>query len=49
MMHDDEALSAIESLDGQDFDGRRLTVNEAQAAHAGWRRWRRGRISWRRG
>ena len=30
MMHDDEALSAIESLDGQDFDGRRLTVNEAR-------------------
>ncbi len=30
MMHDDEAMSAIESLDGQDFDGRRLTVNEAR-------------------
>jgi RNA recognition motif-containing protein len=30
MMDDDEALSAIESLDGQDFDGRRLTVNEAR-------------------
>ena len=30
MMHDDEALSAIEGLDGQDFDGRRLTVNEAR-------------------
>ncbi len=29
-MNDDEALSAIESLDGQDFDGRRLTVNEAR-------------------
>src|SRR5262249_49231514 len=30
MSNDDEASSAIESLDGQDFDGRRLTVNEAR-------------------
>ncbi len=30
MSDDDEALDAIESLDGQDFDGRRLTVNEAR-------------------
>jgi RNA recognition motif-containing protein len=30
MAHDDEALAAIESLDGQDHDGRRLTVNEAR-------------------
>ncbi len=30
MSNDDEALSAIESLDGQDHDGRRLTVNEAR-------------------
>ena len=30
MTNDDEALSAIESLDGQDQDGRRLTVNEAR-------------------
>lgn len=30
MLNDDEALAAIESLDGQDFDGRRLTVNEAR-------------------
>ena len=30
MMNDDEADTAIESLDGQDFDGRRLTVNEAR-------------------
>ncbi len=30
MDNDDEALAAIESLDGQDFDGRRLTVNEAR-------------------
>src|SRR5262249_43825870 len=30
MVNDDEALSAIESLDGQDHDGRRLTVNEAR-------------------
>lgn len=28
MDNDDEALAAIESLDGQDHDGRRLTVNE---------------------
>ena len=27
---DNEALAAIESLDGQDYDGRRLTVNEAR-------------------
>jgi RNA recognition motif-containing protein len=30
MANDDEALAAIESLDGQDHDGRRLTVNEAR-------------------
>jgi RNA recognition motif-containing protein len=30
MVNDDEALAAIESLDGQDHDGRRLTVNEAR-------------------
>jgi RNA recognition motif-containing protein len=30
MSNDDEATSAIENLDGQDFDGRRLTVNEAR-------------------
>jgi RNA recognition motif-containing protein len=30
MAHDDEAIAAIENLDGQDFDGRRLTVNEAR-------------------
>ena len=30
MVNDDEALSAIESLDGQDHGGRRLTVNEAR-------------------
>jgi RNA recognition motif-containing protein len=30
MVDDDEALAAIESLDGQDHDGRRLTVNEAR-------------------
>jgi RNA recognition motif-containing protein len=30
MDNDDEALAAIESLDGQDHDGRRLTVNEAR-------------------
>lgn len=30
MANDDEAHAAIESLDGQDHDGRRLTVNEAR-------------------
>ena len=30
MDRDDEALAAIEGLDGQDSDGRRLTVNEAK-------------------
>jgi RNA recognition motif-containing protein len=30
MLNDDEADAAIENLDGQDFDGRRLTVNEAR-------------------
>ena len=32
---DSEALKAIENLDGQDFQGRRLTVNEARARQAG--------------
>jgi RNA recognition motif-containing protein len=30
MPNDDEAQGAIETLDGQDVDGRRLTVNEAR-------------------
>jgi RNA recognition motif-containing protein len=30
MLNDVEAEAAIESLDGQDHDGRRLTVNEAR-------------------
>lgn len=30
MPNDEEALAAIEGLDGQDHDGRRLTVNEAR-------------------
>jgi RNA recognition motif-containing protein len=30
MVNDAEAEAAIESLDGQDHDGRRLTVNEAR-------------------
>ncbi len=30
MPNDDEAQAAIETLDGQDHDGRRLTVNEAR-------------------
>ena len=54
MSNDDEADAAIESLDGQDFDGRRLTVNEATPTHSGrwrWRWWlsRWGRLPrWRR-
>lgn len=32
---DGEALAAIEKLDGQDHQGRRLTVNEARARQAG--------------
>ena len=53
MDNDDEALAAIESLDGQDHDGRRLTVNEARprtpavavaaVAAVSRRRWRRWR------
>lgn len=35
MDNDGEALKAIESLDGQDHAGRRLTVNEARARQAG--------------
>jgi len=35
MANDDEALTAIESLDGQDHDGRRLTVNEARPRTSG--------------
>jgi RNA recognition motif-containing protein len=30
MGNDDEARAAIQELDGKDFDGRRLRVNEAQ-------------------
>lgn len=32
---DSEALAAIEGLDGQDYQGRRLTVNEARERQAG--------------
>ena len=35
MANDDEALAAIEALDGQDHDGRRLTVNEARPRTSG--------------
>ncbi len=35
MDHDDEALAAIEALDGRDHDGRRLTVNEARPRTTG--------------
>jgi RNA recognition motif-containing protein len=30
MPNDDEAQAAIDTMDGQDHDGRRLTVNEAR-------------------
>ena len=30
MTNDDEALKAIESMNGQEVDGRKLTVNEAK-------------------
>jgi len=30
MLNDDQAQAAIETLDGRDHDGRRLTVNEAK-------------------
>jgi hypothetical protein len=35
MPNDDEAEAAIQGLDGQDHDGRRLTVNEARPRAAG--------------
>jgi uncharacterized membrane protein YgcG len=35
MVNDDEALAAIEGMDGQDYDGRRLTVNEARPRTSG--------------
>jgi RNA recognition motif-containing protein len=35
MPNDDEAQAAIQGLDGQDHDGRRLTVNEARPRTAG--------------
>jgi len=35
MEEDNEALAAIEALDGQDYQGRRLTVNEARERQAG--------------
>lgn len=35
MANDDEALAAIEALDGRDHDGRRLTVNEARPRTSG--------------
>jgi hypothetical protein len=35
MSNDEEALSAIETLDGRDHDGRRLTVNEARPRTTG--------------
>jgi len=30
MTNDDEALKAVETLNGQDFEGRKLVVNEAR-------------------
>jgi RNA recognition motif-containing protein len=35
MPNDDDAESAIQAMDGQDHDGRRLTVNEARPRTAG--------------
>ena len=35
MTNDEEALAAIETLDGRDHDGRRLTVNEARPRTTG--------------
>jgi RNA recognition motif-containing protein len=35
MDNDHEALAAIEAIDGQDYDGRRLTVNEARPRTSG--------------
>jgi len=35
MLDDDQAHEAIETLDGRDHDGRRLTVNEAKARTQG--------------
>jgi cold-inducible RNA-binding protein len=35
MANDEEALAAIETLDGRDHDGRRLTVNEARPRTTG--------------
>jgi RNA recognition motif-containing protein len=35
MVDDEEALAAIEALDGRDHDGRRLTVNEARPRTTG--------------
>ncbi len=35
MIIDQEALTAVEQLDGTDFEGRRLTVNEARPRVAG--------------
>ena len=45
MANDDEALAAIETLDGRDHDGRRLTVNEARPRTTRRRRWRRRGLS----
>jgi len=35
LLNDDQAHEAIETLDGRDHDGRRLTVNEAKARTQG--------------
>ena len=35
MENDDEAMAAIEAVDGRDHDGRRLTVNEARPRTTG--------------
>lgn len=42
MIDDQDAIGAIEKLDGSDFDGRRLTVNEARPRTPGGDRGFRG-------
>ncbi|MGC9360472.1 MAG: RNA recognition motif domain-containing protein [Anaerolineae bacterium] len=41
LANDDEAMAAIEQMDGMDLDGRRIRVNEAQPRPGGPARSRR--------
>jgi RNA recognition motif-containing protein len=45
-MEDDEALEAISALDGEDFQGRNLKVNEARPREGGGGGRRSPRDSW---